>query len=77
MGVRRARHLEALRSCVESHYPILYVVTFEDEQCDQDIRGIADGRTIFEWNLALGCVDFETKQPQTHYMDLPAALRNF
>lgn len=69
--------LEALRSCVESHYPILYLVTFEDELCDQDIRSLADDRTIFEWNLALGCVDFKTKRGQTHYMDLPAALSNY
>lgn len=69
--------LEALRSCVESHYPILYLVTFEDELCDQYIRSIADGRTIFEWNLALGCVDFETKRGLTRYLDLPAALSNY
>ena len=69
--------LEVLRSYVESHYPILYLVTFEDELCDQDIRSLADDRTIFEWNLALGCVDFKTKRGQTHYLDLPAALSNY
>ena len=66
-----------LRSCVESHYPILYLVTFEDEQCDQIIRGLAEGRKILEWNLALGCVDFTSKRRQTKYLDLPAALSNF
>ena len=69
--------LERLRSCVESHYPILYLVTFEDERCDQYIRGLADGRRILEWNLALGCVNFETKRSQTHYLDLPSALSNY
>lgn len=37
----------ALRACVEAHYPILYLVTFEDEECDKYIRALADGRRIF------------------------------
>ena len=70
--------IEALRSCVESHYPVLYLVTFEDEQCDRVIRDLADGRKVLEWNLALGCVDFfDPKERQTRYLDLPAALSNF
>lgn len=69
--------IDALRSCVESHYPILYLVTFEDEQCDRVIRGLADGRKILEWNLALGCVDFDTKNTLNDYLGLPAALSNF
>ena len=59
--------IEALRSCVESHYPILYLVTFEDEQCDQVIRRLADDRKIVEWNLAHGRVDFDNKAPQCEY----------
>ena len=80
--------IKALRACVESHYPILYLVTFEDEQCDQVIRRLADDRKVVEWNLALGCVDFVNKVPLTgyafggededdDYLDLPAALSNF
>ena len=68
---------EELRPFVESLYPILYVVTFEDEQWDQVIRGLADGRVILEWNLALGCVDFETKRTLARYLSLPDALSNF
>ena len=70
--------IDALRSCVESHYPILYLVTFDDEKCDQIIGDLADGRKVLEWNLALGCVDFKRKRPLTDdYLDLPAALSNF
>lgn len=66
-----------LRPFVESHYPILHVVTFEDEQWDQVIRELADGRVILEWNLALGRVDFETKRTLARYLNLPDALSSF
>lgn len=70
-------NVEALRSCIESYYPILYLVTFEEEECDNVIRGLADGRKVLEWNLALGCVDFDSKRSQTEYLDLPSALGNY
>ena len=66
-----------LRTYVESHYPVLYLVTFEEEKCDDLIRDLADGRKIMEWNMARGCVRFDTKAPLTEYMDLPAALENW
>lgn len=70
-------NVDVLRSCVESYYPILYLVTFEDEQCDKVIRKLAKGRKVLEWNLALGCVDFDSKRSQTEYLDLPSALGNY
>ena len=73
-------HLEqSIRSHVESHYPILYVVSSEEEKGDLLIDGLAqaDARKIFEWNMARGCVCFKTKRPLTDYMDLPAALDNW
>ena len=68
---------ENMRSHVESHYPILYLVTFEEEAGDSLINDLADGRKILEWDMARGRVRFDTKAPLTTYMDLPAALENW
>ena len=72
MGIQKE-----MRPYVESHYPILYLVTFEKELADRAIHDLADGRKIFEWDMARGCVDFDNKAPLTPYMDLPAALENW
>ena len=67
-----------MRSYVESHYPILYLVTFEEEAGDSLIGDLADGRRVLEWNMARGFVQFNNKAPMTpDYMDLPAALDNW
>ena len=68
---------QSMRSCVESFYPILYLVTFEEEKGDALIGDLAVGRKILEWNMAHGCVRFDTKAPLIPYMDLPAALENW
>ena len=68
---------ESMRSYVLSHYPILYLVTFEEDKGDDLIRKLADDRKILEWNMARGCVHFDTKAQLTTYMDLPAALDNW
>lgn len=68
-----------LRSYVQSHYPILYLVTPEDAQADTLIKSLAGGRKITEWNMARGLVNFETKLPyvEANYQDLPTALLHF
>ena len=67
-----------MRSCVESHYPILYFVTFEEDKADRIIKALAKGRKVFEWNMARGIVDFRTKAPMVvDYLDLPDALENW
>lgn len=45
-----------IRAHIESHYPLLYLVTFEAQNADALIRRLAadDNRKIFEWNLAPG-----------------------
>ena len=68
---------EDMRSYVLSHYPILYLVTFEEDKGDDLIRKLADDQKILEWNMARGCVHFDTKAQLTTYMDLPAALDNW
>lgn len=68
--------LETLRSHVESHYPALYLVTHAEDEADDLIRALADDRKIFEWNLARGLVDFQTRQPKTEWCDLAQALQN-
>ena len=68
---------DELRSYVESQYPVLYLVTFEEEKADAIIRDVAEDRKILEWDMGRGCVDFDTKAPLTKYMDLPAALDNW
>lgn len=63
-----------LRAHVESHYPLLYIVTFEENDADGLIKNVADDRKIIEWNMALGQVDFSTKHPLVDYCDLAKAL---
>ena len=68
-----------MSSYVDSHYPILYLVTFEEEAGDSLIRELASDRKrkVQEWNLARGFVRFDNKVQMTDYMDLPAALDNW
>ncbi len=68
-----------LRAHVESHYPLLYLVTFEEQQADQLINELAneDQRKIYEWNLARGIVDFTHKQPLADYRDLASTLEDW
>ena len=67
-----------MRSHVESRYPILYLVTFEEETGDSLIGDLADDRKVLEWNMARGFVHFDNKTPMTpDYKDLPAALDNW
>ena len=68
---------QCVRSCVEAHYPILYLVTYEEAKGDKLIRELADGRKIYEWNMARGSVCFDTKTPLVAYIDLPSALDNW
>ncbi|NOQ36689.1 MAG: AAA family ATPase [Methylococcaceae bacterium] len=68
-----------LRAHVESHYPLLYLVTFEEQQADQLIKELAseDQRKIYEWNLARGVVNFTHKQPLVEYRDLASTLEDW
>ena len=68
---------QSMRSYVESHYPILYLVTFEEEAGDALIRNLAEDRKVLEWNMARGFVRFDNKLPMADYKDLPAALDNW
>lgn len=65
-----------IRSYVESHYPVIYLVTHEDAEADTLIGALADKRKSIEWNMARGLVRFDSKQPyaDTKYKDLSAAL---
>lgn len=70
--------LKSVRSYVESHYPILYLVTSEEAKVDELIRELAEGRKVREWNMARGAVCFDTKLPcAADYMDLRSALDNW
>lgn len=65
-----------LRSYVQSHHPILYLVTPEDAEVDKLIHNLSESRKIIEWNMARGLVSFDNKQPYNEYdyKDLAAAL---
>jgi SpoVK/Ycf46/Vps4 family AAA+-type ATPase len=67
---------DLLRSHVESHYPVLYLVTYEEAEADALIASLAGGRKVLEWNLARGMVDFTTKRPLIAWCNLAAALEN-
>ena len=66
--------IDQLRAHVESHYPLLYIVTFEENDADALIKTVAEDRRIIEWNMARGQVDFGTKRVLTTYSELDAAL---
>lgn len=70
--------IEQLRAHVESHYPLLYLVTFEEHDADKLIidvmKATAEQRRIIEWNMARGQVKFDTKVAMTGYTDLATAL---
>ena len=68
-----------IRAHIESHYPILYLVTFEEPLADRLISQLADEdhRKIIEWDLARGVVNFEHKQPQADYRDLASTLEDW
>ncbi|WP_277949328.1 AAA family ATPase [Chromatium okenii] len=67
---------ETIRAHVESHYPLLYLLTHAENEADALIRDLADGRKILEWNMARGMVDFATKRPLIAWCDLATALDN-
>lgn len=63
-----------LRAHIESHYPLLYLETFEERDADAQIKSVAGARRIIEWNMARGQVEFDTKRAMTGYVDLATAL---
>lgn len=63
-----------LRELVESLYPLIYLVTYEEREADALIQSVADDRQILEWDMARGFVDFSTKRPSSPYQSLPDAL---
>lgn len=69
--------LESLRTHVESHYPVIALVTYDEAEADKLVSTVSDGRKILEWNMARGAVNFETKQPLGQWCDLAATLENY
>lgn len=66
--------IDQLRAHVESHYPLLYIVTFEENDADGLIRAVAEERRLVEWNMGRGLVDFSTKRSLSDFCDLATAL---
>jgi ATP-dependent 26S proteasome regulatory subunit len=66
--------IDRLRAHAESHYPLLYIVTFEEHDADALIKSVAEERRIIEWNMGRGQVDFATKRAMTNFGDLASAL---
>ena len=72
--------IDDMLSCVESFYPVLYVVVVDEESGNEVVGELADKAgvsKIYEWNMALGSVQFETKAPLLDYQDLPTTLANW
>ncbi len=68
--------IDDIRAHLLSRYPILHLVTFEDNKADSLIAALAkeDQRKIVEWNMADGMVDFTHKRSLVEYCDLAKAL---
>ncbi|CAB3808132.1 hypothetical protein LMG28688_06695 [Paraburkholderia caffeinitolerans] len=63
-----------LREHVESLYPLIYLVTYEEREADALIQSVAGDRQILEWDMARGFVDFSTKRPTSPYQSLSDAV---
>ena len=66
-----------MRSYKEAGYPILYLVTFEEDTADELIGSLSSDRRVLEWNMARGLVQFSNKVPMADYVDIAAALDNW
>ena len=83
--------IDNMLSCVESHYPILYLVTADEGWGDDVVRDVAKSAEIDkiqEWNMARGCfiherkigsLQFETTNvlEDEDYQDLDTTLANW
>ncbi|MBV5298182.1 MAG: AAA family ATPase [Rhodoferax sp.] len=67
---------ETLLAHLQSHYPILHLITHDDAESDRLILELDVSRKILEWNMARGLVRFDTKQPLMAWCDLATALEN-
>lgn len=67
--------LDALREHVENLDPILHIVTIDETRFDRLVGELPAGRgrrDPLEWNMARGCVHFDTKAPMQTF-ETPAA----
>jgi SpoVK/Ycf46/Vps4 family AAA+-type ATPase len=76
-GVILSKLKSSIQGYIDSFFPIIYLQTFEYRKADRLIKDLAEGRSIQEWNLANGWVDFDYKRPLAEYQELPVALEQF
>ncbi len=71
------RVVDKINPYVDSHCPIVYLETYEEDKADQVIDAVFKKRKIWEWNLASGWVDFHNKTVLDETNDLAKALSWF
>lgn len=70
--------INEIKSHIESHYPIIYLITQEDDQANHLIDTVLedDERKILEWNLGCGFVKYKTTNTMGEYCNFEKALEN-
>ena len=53
---------EKLERYIGAHFPIIYINSYEEEKIDRIITDAIRSRRAFEWNSALGILDFKSKE---------------
>lgn len=65
---------EELSILVQAQYPLIYLVTSEEERAEQSIAKIAQGRRVFVWTVTHGMVEYgQPKQATQHNTVSPEA----
>ena len=70
--------VDEIKAHIESHYPIIYLITQEDDQANHLIDKVlvGDERKVIEWNLGCGFVKFKTTNTMAEYCNFEQALNN-
>lgn len=71
--------IEEIKSHIESHYPIIYLITQEDDRANHLIDSVLenDNRRKIEWNLGCGRVHYKTTNPIGEYANFENTLATF
>ena len=65
---------EELSILVQAQYPLIYLVTSEEERAEQSIARIAQNRRVFVWTVTHGIVEYgQPKQATQHNTVSPEA----
>ena len=53
---------EKLGRYIDACFPIIYINSYEEEKIDRIIKDTIGKKNAYEWNSALGILDFKSKE---------------